>query len=294
MRIGFAGIGRMGEPMAFRLLNANFPLIVWNRTPEKLTALTAAGARAAATLRELAAESDVVLTMVTDDAAVESIYLGSNGLLAVPVKGKIFADMSTILPATVSRIASAVTDHGASFVDAPVAGTVQPAREGRLLIFAGGSAGDVERLKPVFNVLARRIDHLGPVGSGAAMKLVHNALLSTYWAVFAEAMAMGTRYGLDLKRMLDVISESPANFAALGMKTPLLLGQSAEVAFNIANVRKDLRAIVSFAQSTGVPIPIVHKALEKYEHAIAQGYAEEDVAGIVSLSLRERGPRSGG
>jgi 3-hydroxyisobutyrate dehydrogenase-like beta-hydroxyacid dehydrogenase len=275
----------MGEPMAFRLLRANFPLIVWNRTSEKLNALTAAGAQAAATLRELATESDVVLTMVTNDAAVESIYLGSDGLLSAPVGRKIFADMSTILPATVSRIAAAVTDHGASFVDAPVAGTVQPAREGRLLIFAGGSAEEVERLKPVFNVLARRIDHLGPVGSGAAMKLVHNALLSTYWAVFAEAMAMGARYGLDLKRMLDVISESPANFAALGMKTPLLLGQSSEVAFNIASVRKDLNAIVKFAESTGVPIPIVQAVVEKYEQAIAQGHSQDDVAGIVPLSL---------
>ena len=294
MRIGFAGIGRMGEPMAMRLLQANFPLVVWNRTGERLAAITAAGARAAATPRELAAESDAVLTMVTDDAAVNSVYLGSDGLLSASVKGKLFADMSTILPATVASIASAVFDRGASFVDAPVAGTVQPARDGRLLIFAGGSAEDVERLKPVFNVLARRIDHLGPVGSGAAMKLVHNALLSTYWAVFAEAMAMGSRYGLDLKRMLDVISESPANFAALGVKTPLLLGQSSEVGFNISNVRKDLHAIVKFAESTGVPLPIVQAALAKYEQAIADGHAEEDVASMVPLSLRERAPRSGG
>ena len=126
------------------------------------------------------------------------------------------------------------------------------------------------------------------------MKLVHNALLSTYWAVFAEAMAMGSRYGLDLKRMLDVISESPANFAALGVKTPLLLGQTSEVGFNIANVRKDLNAIVRFAESTGVPLPIVHAALAKYEQAIADGHALEDVAAMVSLSRRERVPRSGG
>jgi 3-hydroxyisobutyrate dehydrogenase-like beta-hydroxyacid dehydrogenase len=284
----------MGEPMAFRLLNAKFPLIVWNRSREKLAAITAAGAHAVATPRQLAAESEAVLTMVTDDAAVESIYLGSDGLLSASVKGKLFADMSTILPVTVSRIAAAAAERDASFIDAPVAGTVQPARDGRLLIFAGGAAENVEQLKPVFNVLGRRIDHLGPVGSGAAMKLVHNALLSTYWAVFAEAMAMGSRYGLDFKRMLDVISESPANFAALGVKTPLLLGQSSEVGFNIANVRKDLHAIVKFAESTGVPLPIVHAALNRYEQAIAEGHAEEDVARLVSLSLRERAPRSGG
>ena len=209
-------------------------------------------------------------------------------------KGEAVGGHEHELPATVLRIAAAAAERDASFVDAPVAGTVQPARDGRLLIFAGGAAEDVERLKPVFNVLARRIDHLGPVGSGAAMKLVHNALLSTYWAVFAEAMAMGSRYGLDLKRMLDVISESPANFAALGVKTPLLLGQSSEVGFNIANVRKDLHAIVKFAESTGVPLPIVHTALEKYDARHRDGHAEEDVAGLVSLSLRGRVPRSGG
>jgi 3-hydroxyisobutyrate dehydrogenase-like beta-hydroxyacid dehydrogenase len=229
--------------------------------------------------------------MVTDDAAVEAVYSEDHGLLKPDVRGKIFADLSTILPDTVKRVATAVLARGGAFVDAPVAGTIQPAREGRLLIFAGGRVEDLEPLRPAFTTLARRVEHLGPVGSGAAMKLVHNALLSTYWGILAESMAMGSRYGLDFKRMLSVIAESPASFGALAVKMPMLLGQAAEVGFNIANVRKDLRAIEAFGETIGVPIHIAGAALETYESAIGRGFAEEDVGAIVQI---ERDLHGGG
>ncbi len=197
MKLGFAGIGRMGEPMVLRLLGAGFQVTVWNRTRERLANTESAGARIASNLSQLAADSDVILTMVTDDRAVETVYCAPEGLLSLPdMRGRLFCDMSTILPETVKRVAAKVAGRGASFVDAPVAGTVQPAREGRLLVFAGGSAADLERLRPVFSAIARRVEHLGPVGSGAAMKLVHNSLLTTYWGVLAEAIAMGNRYGI--------------------------------------------------------------------------------------------------
>ena len=282
MKVGFAGIGRMGEPMALRLLGAGFHVVVWNRTAAKTASLVAAGAEAADSLSQLASRSDVVLTMVTDDAAVEAVYAG---LLTADVRGKRFADLSTILPDTVKRVAARVTEKGAAFVDAPVAGTVQPAREGKLLVFAGGDPPDIQALKPIFDALARRVEYLGPVGSGAAMKLTHNTLLSTYWGVLAEAMAMGSRYGLDFKRMLEVIAESPAAFAALPLKTPLLLGQPAEVGFNITNVRKDLKAIAAFAESLGVPINITEAALENYEAALVAGLGAEDVTAIVKFHL---------
>ncbi len=283
MNVGFIGIGRMGEPMALRLLGAGFRLAVWNRTKERLAGVVAAGAIAADRVADVGAQSDVILTMVTDDRAVDDIYAN---LLSIDVRGKIFVDMSTVLPDTEKRIAAQLAARSAAFVDAPVAGTVQPARDGRLLIFAGGKQSDVQSLKPVFDVLARRVEYLGPVGSGAAMKLVHNMLLTTYWGVLAEAMAMGSRYGLDFKRMLDVIGESPAAFAALPMKLPLLLGQPAEIGFNIANVRKDLRAIALFADSVGVPMHIAGAALENYEEALTSGFADEDVAAIVKFHRR--------
>src|SRR5262249_26050329 len=190
MKIGFAGIGRMGEPMTLRLLGAGFSVMVWNRTRERLPRVIAAGAIAAESLSALAEQSDAVLTMVTDDAAVEQVYIGPGGLFATDVSGKIFCDLSTVLPETIRRIAGEAQQRRASFVDAPVAGTVQPARDGRLLLFAGGEASDVERLMPVFNALARRIDHIGPVGSGAAMKLVHNALLTAFWVALGDALEL--------------------------------------------------------------------------------------------------------
>jgi 3-hydroxyisobutyrate dehydrogenase len=281
MRIGFVGIGRMGEPMVLRLLGAGLNVAVWNRTRGKLASVLAAGARSAEDLVQLTDQSDVVLTMVTDDTAVRDVYLDAKGLLTGNTPGKLFVDMSTILPATVKQVAASVEARGGFFVDAPVAGTVQPAREGRLLIFAGGSAVHVQTLKPAFDAMARRVEYLGPVGSGSAMKLLHNALLATQWAVLAESLAMGSRYGLDLKRMLDVIGESPASFAALAVKIPLILGQPAEIGFNITNVRKDLRTIATFAESLNVPIPVAAAALETFHHAVESGLGGEDVASIV-------------
>jgi 3-hydroxyisobutyrate dehydrogenase-like beta-hydroxyacid dehydrogenase len=285
MKLGFVGIGRMGEPMVLRLLAGGFAVTVWNRTREKLTKVQAAGATVAPSLEQLAHEADAVFTMVTDDRAVETVFLGPHGLLsAVDLRDKLFADMSTILPETVNRVAAAVRQRGASFVDAPVAGTVQPARDGRLLVFAGGDAVDVERLKPALNVMARRIEHLGAVGSGAAMKLVHNALLTTYWSVLAEAISVGSHYGLDFKRMLEVIGESPAAFAALAVKLPALLGQASEVGFNIANVQKDLRTITTFADQLAVSTPIVRTVQLAFDQAAKEGLGQEDVAAIVRKS----------
>jgi 3-hydroxyisobutyrate dehydrogenase-like beta-hydroxyacid dehydrogenase len=277
----------MGEPIVLRLLGAGFQVAVWNRTQDRLSKVISAGAQAAADLAQLASSADAIFTMVSDDAAVDNIYRGPNGLFSCPdIQGKIFSDMSTILPETVRHIAEVAFRHGASFVDAPVAGTVQPARDGRLLVFAGGNREDVDRLQPVFSTIARRVEYLGPVGSGAAMKLVHNALLTTYWSVLAEAIAMGTSYGLDFKRMLDVIAESPAAFAALAVKMPALLGQSAETAFNIANVQKDLRTITSFAKSINVATPIVRSVQHAFDAAAGSGLAHEDVAAIVRAFKR--------
>ena len=289
MKLGFAGVGRMGEPMILRLLGAGFDVTVWNRTRDKLHNVVSAGAKIADELPHLANTADVIFTMVTDDAAVDAVYLGARGLLGCEdVHEMIFSDMSTILPATVKRIASAVSERGAAFVDAPVAGTVQPAREGRLLIFAGGDSKDVERLKPIFAVIARRVDHLGPVSSGAAMKLVHNALLTAYWSVLAEAIEMGSRYGLDFKRMLEVLVESPAGLAALAVKLPALLGKPTEIGFNIANVQKDLRTITTFANQLGVSAPIVQAVQQAFDNAVLDGLGLKDVAEIVkTASLRD-------
>jgi 3-hydroxyisobutyrate dehydrogenase len=273
----------MGEPMVQRLLLSGFEVFVWNRTRSKIESVVAAGAKAAANLPAIPAHAEITLTMVSDDAAVEEIYLGSHGLLSAKPAGKLFVDMSTILPHTARRVASAAIDCGAAFIDAPVAGTVQPAREGRLLILAGGDPRDVERAQPVFAALGRKTDHIGPSGSGAAMKLVHNTLLAAEWAILAESLSMGSRYGLDLKRMLDVILESPAAFAAIPVKMPLLVGASTDIGFDINNVQKDLRTIRQFAESLKVDAGVSKAAASLYRQAVDAGFGKEDVASIVKF-----------
>ncbi len=281
------GLGRMGGPMAHRLLDAGFEVTVWNRTRERAAPLVEAGAAAAESPADLAARSDAVLTIVTDDAAVREVYLGEDGLLSGDVAGKLFCDMSTILPETIAEVAGAAAAKGASFVDAPVSGTVGPARDGTLLILAGGEAADVERLQPAFDVLGKGTLHMGPVGSGAAMKLVVNTLLATHWAVLAEALAMGSRYGLDLRRMLDIIGASPAAFKQLPSKLPRVLGEGGEVGFNLTNVRKDLRTIAAFAGQMGVPARVAGAALDDYQAALDRGFGDADVADIVRIMREE-------
>src|SRR5262249_42778783 len=159
-RIGFAGLGRMGQAMVARLLAAGFPMTVYNRTRAKAEELLARGAAWAATPAALAERSDIVLTILTDDRAVEQIYSGEHGLLDADCAGKLFVEMSTIRTATIQSLRPLVEARGARLLDAPVSGTLEPARQGQLLGMAGGLAEDLERARPVLEVLCRRLAHL--------------------------------------------------------------------------------------------------------------------------------------
>lgn len=280
-RIGFIGLGRMGQAMAGRLLAAGFPVAVYNRTQSKAAGLIEQGATWAETPAALASKADIILTILTDDWAVEQIYLGENGLLAGDVAGKLFAEMSTIRTATIRSLQAQVLARGAHLIDAPVSGTVEPARNGQLLALVGGDAADLERARPVLAAFSRRIVHLGPCGAGITMKLVLNMGLAVFWAGISEAMAMGRQMGLSLAQMLDVYLDSPVALPALRGKAPLLLGESHEVAFDITGVRKDLLAMISTAQDSGVPTPAGSGALSLFAAATAAGYGGHDLAFII-------------
>jgi 3-hydroxyisobutyrate dehydrogenase-like beta-hydroxyacid dehydrogenase len=223
--------------------------------------------------------------MVTDDAAVEAIYSAEEGLLTNHVAGTLFVEMSTIRPATIHNLAPRVAAQGAALVDAPVSGTVAPASEGRLLVLVGGDAADVERARPILETWSRRIEHLGPVGSGAMMKLSLNMPMAVYWQALAEALAMGVTVGLDLAQMLDVISDSPASIGALPMKIDAILGNEGEVSFDIAGVRKDLMAMTKTGHALGVPTPATSATLLSFAAAAATHWAPRDVAAFIPYYL---------
>lgn len=279
--VGFVGLGKMGAVMAPRFLESNHDLTVWNRTPEKCAPLAERGARVASTPAQLVQSSDIVITILGDDASVSDVYLGENGLLGGEVAGKLFADMSTVQPATSRHIAAKALAAKADFVEAPVSGTVAPAADGKLFGLVGGDPAAVQRALPFLDILCRRTLHVGEVGQGALMKLVVNLPLGVYWQALAEAVALGEAGGLERKQILETITDSSAALAVLGLKTPAILGEPGAVAFDVDSMQKDILAIMETGSGLGVPLPSASAALMSYSAASAGGLGAEDAVAIV-------------
>ena len=277
-RVGLVGTGRMGTAMGERILAAGHALTVYNRTPERAKALLDAGAARADRLEDLASTSDVVVTVLTDDAAVDSVY---SGLLAGSPEGTLFVESSTVRASTITRLDPLVRAAGARLVDAPLAGPPPAARAGQLMVFAGGDGTDVERARPVFDTYARRVEHLGPVGAGITMKLVLMAPMGVFFAALGESLAIGAQSGLDRAAMLGVILDSQVAPPALRDRAPRLLDAELPANFEVSGVRKDLQAIVGTGQDVGVPMSVAAAALGLYAGASAAGFGDADLVHIV-------------
>jgi 3-hydroxyisobutyrate dehydrogenase len=291
MRVGIAGLGRMGRAMAARLGSEDQPIPVWNRTPGRTPNLS--GAQELPDLAELSAACDIVLTSLTDDAAVQSVY---EALLATPVGGKLFIETSTIRPDTIRRIAGPAEAMGAVLVDAPLAGGPAALRAGEAIAFLGGTEAAVARARPVLRHFCRRIEHLGPSGAGTVMKLVANLPIGVYFQALAEALALGRRHGLVLDAMLAILVETPGALPLLPRKLDVLRGAAGEAHFDIAGVRKDLLAMTAAAQLAGVPTPAASAALGAYAAASAAGWGGRDFAEIArfwaeAMADQDREPR---
>jgi 3-hydroxyisobutyrate dehydrogenase-like beta-hydroxyacid dehydrogenase len=226
--------------------------------------------------------SDILLTALADDGAVDSVYAQ---LLDADVSGRLFVDASTVRVATTARLADRVRTAGARLVDAPLAGPPAAARAGQLMVMCGGTDSDVAAATPVIETYARRIVHVGPVGAGTTMKLVLMAPMGAYFAALAEGLAMGERLGLDRSAMLDVILDSHTAPPLLRDRAAVLLGGDA-VGFDIAGVRKDLRAIIATGQNAAVPMSTAAAALAHFAGAAANGFADRDLIFIVDYVRR--------
>lgn len=285
--IGFAGLGKMGAAMAPRFLEAGHELTVWNRDRAKTQALERGGANVAATPRALSAAADVLVVMLSDDAAARAVYSGEAGLLAAARPGQLYIDMSTLRPDTVRELGALASAAGAGFVDAPVSGTVAPAKEGKLLALVGASEADLERARPILEVLTRRVVHAGPVGSGALLKLVVNLPLAVYWASLAEALALGRAGGLAGELMLETILDSSAALKVLPLKAPSIFADVDHVAFDVASMQKDMLAMLETGSREGVPMAVAAAALGEYSALVASGEGGADAVAIVRF-LAER------
>ncbi|MDB5999835.1 MAG: 3-hydroxyisobutyrate dehydrogenase, partial [Rhizobacter sp.] len=208
MKIGIAGAGRLGSAVCERLLRQGLQVSLWNRTPGRTAHLEALGAVACVTTHELVQASDVVMTLLTDADALQAVYLGAQGLLSGDLAGKTFVEMSTVRPQVQRDLAAAVIKAGASFVECPVAGSKDAALSGTLIAIAAGEADDVARVRPVLEQLCKRIEHVGPVGSAASVKLAVNLPLIVYFQVLSEALTLIDHLHLDPHRVIGLLAES--------------------------------------------------------------------------------------
>ncbi|MBA2963132.1 MULTISPECIES: NAD(P)-dependent oxidoreductase [Ramlibacter] len=272
MQIGIAGTGKMGSAIAKRLLATGHPVVAWNRTRERAQPVLDAGAAWAETPAALASEADLVITMVSDDAALEAVHFGPDGLLAGRVDGRLFIDMSTVAPDTQRSVGRRVLAAGARYLECPVGGSVGPASQGKLLGFAGGDAQDVERARPVLEQLCRRLEHVGGFGAGATMKLAINLPLLVYWQTLSEALSLLQPLGLDPARVVDILADTSGGPNMLKVRGPMiaqaLAGRATgEVTVDVATMRKDVRAMLAQADATRYRLPLTSQLLQTLEQA---------------------------
>ena len=295
MNVGIAGTGRMGTAIATRLLGQGHAVTVWNRTPAKTAPLVAAGAKAAESAAALASASEAIITILTDAAAVDATYGGPAGLLTGDVKGKLFIEMSTVRPETGQALAEKVRAKGAAIVECPVGGTTGPARDGKLFGFVGATDADFARAKPLLEQMCRRIEHVGPVGAGASMKLAINLPLLVFWQSFGEALSLARPLGLEPARLMDIFTDTSGAPNMLKNRAATLATQLAggEVtpSVEVDNVRKDLRTMIEEARALGVALPVAARALECFDRASREGLGAADCTKL-PVYWAERGGRA--
>lgn len=273
MKVGFCGLGKMGVPMAARLLAASHDVMVWNRTPGRAGELVEAGATEAGSPAEVAAGAEVVVTMLADPPAVEAVVAEVAGAMDA---GATLVEMSTIGPEAVRSLAAGVP----AMLDAPVLGSVPQATEGTLKIFVGGDASVFDRCRPVLDAMGTP-RHLGPLGAGAAMKLVANSILGALMGGLAEALALADAFELEESAVLDILAESPIGVTVKGKRNFIESGVY-PANFKLALAAKDLRLVTSAATSAGVELRMAAAARSWLERADEHGLGDLDYSAVIA------------
>lgn len=279
-KLAFCGLGRMGEPMAGRLLDAGHDLVVWNRTAARADALVGRGARRAESPAEAAGGAEAVFTMLSTPDALEAVVFGDgSGLVEGLAPGTTLVEMSTVGPDVVRAVADRLPD-GVEMLDAPVLGSVPQATDGTLKVFVGGSDGVVERWRPVLQQFGRVL-HLGPLGAGAAMKLVANSCLGALMTTLGEALALADAFGLDQAAVLDVLSESPIAPTTKSKRSRVESGEY-PANFTLELAAKDLRLVTEAAARRGVDAKVAAAARAHFEAADGAGLGDLDYSAVIA------------
>ena len=286
MKIGLIGLGRMGTAMSQRLREQGFDIVGWDMNADRNKFLANDGFQIAANPSGVAAGADIIISIITEDHGVRRIFKETQGFLSGDVKGKLFIEMSTLQPMTGRELAPLVEAKGARLIESPVLGTIPQVRDGKLFALVGGRAEDLERARPVLEKMTRRIAHMGPNGSGYAMKLAVNLGLGAYIQALSESLALGVKQGLTLDQMLDVLQEAPYASGWMKSKVGVMKGEKPEMTLDIRTLRKDIMSAVATGALSGVPMPLSAGTLASLSAAVANGYGGGDL-GEMPKFLRE-------
>jgi 3-hydroxyisobutyrate dehydrogenase-like beta-hydroxyacid dehydrogenase len=279
--VGVIGLGAMGAPMAWNVAESEYDLAVYNRTTERTVEFAEAGIKVTDSPRHLTEQADVVVIMVTDGDAVQEVLERKLGVLAGVDGDTTVVQMSTISNAETLAAAEAVRDAGGRFVDAPVLGTIGPAEEGTLSIFASGDRDIVDSTMDIFEVFGDSIFYVGEVGQGTNLKLTTNLLLGNMMGAFAEALTFGVAHGLEARKVIDAIQSGPIATPLFDAKGQSIQDRDFEPHFPVEKQHKDLTLALSAGGEAGVTLPQTAAARETFSAAMARGYAENDMSAVV-------------
>jgi 3-hydroxyisobutyrate dehydrogenase len=271
----------MGSGMAANLLKAGFSLSVYNRTAAKAQTLIAQGARLASTPADAARGASVIISMLADDVASRGVWLGNGGALEEVSEGATLIESSTVSPAWIADLAALAEKRGANLLDAPVTGSRMQAEAGQLSFLVGGSDAALERATPVLKAMSKEIVHLGPVGSGAKMKLINNFLCGVQIASLAEGLTWIERSGLDREKALSILKSGAPGSPLLGAVSSRMASQNYAVNFLLSLMSKDLLYAQSEAASLNVDLKTAEVARGLFETAIAQGFGDKDMSSVI-------------
>ncbi|HEX3692250.1 MAG TPA: NAD(P)-dependent oxidoreductase [Solirubrobacteraceae bacterium] len=286
LRVGFLGLGIMGSRMAANVAAGGFPLTVWTHSDGKAERWSAqhAGTTVAATPAEVAAASDLVVSMVVDGDQVESVLCGSSGVCDGAHEGLLCVDMSTIAPTDTRRIAARLAAHGVAMIDAPVTGSAPRAQAGTLTIMVGGEAEHFERARSVLEAMGELVVHVGALGQGEMLKLINNSLGAANAAAVAEALLVAQATGVDLDALVQVTQSGSGASAQLAMKSTPMREHDYTTLFKTDHLLKDVRLCLEEAQAAGVPFPAAAHARDLLAATTGRGHGQDDYSAIVEAA----------
>jgi 2-hydroxy-3-oxopropionate reductase len=292
-KIGFIGLGVMGAPMARNLLAAGREVIAWNRSPGPLEELIEAGGRGSDGPAAVAAEADIVISIVSDDTALRKVLGGPEGAIAGARPGSLVIDMSTVSPALARELAEEATARGVGFLDAPVSGGDVGARDGTLSIMVGGSAADVERARPVFEVLGSRVTHVGAAGAGQVAKACNQVLVAVIFGGLAEALVLGSKLGVDPAAILDAIGGGMAANRVMEVRRDNFLEHDFAPGFKVDLHHKDLEIALGASGEVDAPLPLTAEVQQMFRQLRAAGHGGEDDSALLRVAEQRAAHRLG-